>query len=330
MLRGFLVFVSILLAAFAGVKYMCQKSKNVPAAERLMAEAPVIVLKKINEFFDPEQLNAAQGIRSVFPDEDAPEGELAVSSGYLNGADRYSLDLKPLHQRTFLRPEGDKTLMADVMKLQNGQYLYSDFKGHRLVFMGKDGAFVKFSDPALQLQYPIGMDQFSDGTIFLVDYGNDRLVLLSEEGTLLKETKTLGEISLKVPYDVRILNDTAYVVDRLHHRIYAVDQAFNLLRTYDTLEDGKALFHSPQHIDFDSKGRLYVMDTGSKSIKVLNIKTGALIAQLTHPDIHIFRGLTIDHNDRVYIAGFKTGYPKPPTPMAETHAGIIVFDSVDF
>ncbi len=326
---GALVAVLLgVIAVFVWAEKKPQDQASEQAPERVLySAAPVIELQKISEFYNPEVLSAAQGIRIYEPSEQFPNGVLAMASGYLNGSDLYDLSFTPIFTKPYNDAAGNKTLFADVVRLDNGNFAYTDFKGHRVIVMDAKGNEVaRWGEGDLNL--PIGIDQFDDGRVFVVDYGNDKLRLYSPEGALLKTVDSLNDEALKTPYDVRIHDKKAYLVDRTRHRILVLDEQLNLLSTIEKSDQGDFYFNHPQHIDFDSKGRLYVMDTKSKSIKIVNPETGLVVASLTHPDIWGFRGIAIDHMDRIYLAGFKTGYPAAGELLKEDHAGIIIFEKI--
>lgn len=324
-----LVCSAVLMIALIGVvTIFAFKSSEVD--ERILYDgAPIIELNKIDEFYDPDVLHAAQGMRAYGPSDDIKNGILAMASGYLNGADLYDLSFRPVFTKPYNDANGNKTLFADVLRLKNGNFAYTDFKGHRIVVLNADGDEVaKWGEDYLQL--PIGVDQFDDGRILVVDYGNDKLRILSSEGVLLNTIDTIENEKLDTPYDIRIYDQKIYLVDRTKHRILILDNELNLLKIIEKSEDGRFYFNHPQHIDFDSQGRLYVMDTKSKSVKVFDVNAGKIIASLTHPDIFSVRGITIDNNDRIYLAGFKTGYPEKGQTLQESHAGIMRFEKISY
>lgn len=322
---GFLIVVSALSAKLAALRTPLAENIDVVSAGRpLFQGAPVIPLVKIAELYDPKLLNAAQGIRAYPASPAHQAGLLAVASGYLNGADLYDLKLHPIWLKPYRQASGDLTLFADVVRLKDGRFAYTDFKGHRIVILDSKGVELAQWGVGL-LHLPIGIDQFDDGEIVVADYGNDVLRLLTPEGQLVRTLANPGGLDVEQPYDVRIRSDKLYLVDRQKHRILKLDRQFNLLRTFETAPDGTFLFDHPQHIDFDSSGRLYVMDTRSNSVKVIDPESGEVVARLTHPDIYGDRGLAIDHDDRIYIAGFRKAALADDGNISENEAGIMVF-----
>lgn len=298
-------------------------------AERpLYSGAPNLELTKISEFFEPDLLNAAQGIRAYGPDDKHPNGLLPLASGYLGGAEIYDLDLKRIRSRPYTTGDGRLTLFADVVRLADGRFAYTDFRGNRIVVLSPEGREVaQWGGDVLKL--PIGIDQFSDGTIVVADYGNDLLRVFSPKGELMETIATPGGERIRNPYDLRIRKDQVILVDRTEHRILVLDRNFSLVRIIDKARDGTFLFNHPQHIDFDSKGRLYVMDTRTDSIKVIDVTKGVLLARLVHPDIYLDRGIAIDHEDRIYVSGFRSADRNKGGELTESDAGIMVFGAID-
>lgn len=335
---GFRVLVglcALLIIAFLSVEVVSNGTQAAAdpglavASRPLFQGAPLVPLRKVAELYDPRILNAAQGIRAYGPSADQQGSRLAVASGYLNGADLYDLELRPVWLKPYRKAEGDLTLFADVVRLKDGRYAYTDFKGDRIVVIDAKGVDdAQWGVGVLHL--PIGIDQFDDGAIVVADYGNDLLRLFSPEGKLIRTVANPGELGVQQPYDVRVHKNSLYLVDRQRHRILKFDRALKLVRLFETAPDGTFLFNHPQHIDFDSHGRLYVMDTRSNSVKVIETETGVVVATLTHPDLYADRGIAIDHQDRIYVAGFRKAALSDDAKLAEDEAGIMVFAPVAF
>lgn len=322
---SFLVVVSALSPKIAVLQTPLVENIDAVATNRPLFQAALeIPLIKIAELYDPKLLNAAQGIRAYPASPDHQAGLLAVASGYLNGADLYDLKLRPIWLKPYRQASGDLTLFADVVRLKDGRFAYTDFKGHRIVVLDSKGVELAQWGVGL-LHLPIGIDQFDDGEIIVADYGNDVLRVLTPQGQLLRTVANPGGLDVRQPYDVRIRSDKLYLVDRQRHRILKLDREFNLLRTFEKAPDGTFLFDHPQHIDFDSSGRLYVMDTRSNSVKVIDPESGEAVAKLTHPDIYADRGIAIDGDDRIHIAGFRKAALADDGNISEDEAGIMVF-----
>lgn len=124
----------------------------------------------------------------------------------------------------------------------------------------------------LDLLFPIGIDQFPNGNILIVDYGNRLLKVLNNKGDLLKTVSEIEGAGYYSPYDARIYGDAIYVVDRGLYRILVLNHDFELIDIIEKSAKGKYFFNYPQHIDFDRSGHLFVMDTNSSSIKVINVQ----------------------------------------------------------
>ena len=222
-----------------------------------------------------------------------------------------------------------KQIFADVVRMKNGNYAHTDFTNSKILISNKNWDFIDQWKEGLGLQQPIGIDQFSDGKIVVIDYGNYGIKLISNKGELIRKIERISGVDMSSPYDVAIHNDKVYIVDRGLYRILVLDKNFELLDVIEKSNKGKYFFIYPQHIDFDSNGNLYVMDTNSNSIKVINVKNKELIATLVHEDININPGIAIDSDNNIYISGFKNfKHSELDQKPIEFFTGIMAFESV--
>ncbi len=105
----------------------------------------------------------------------------------------------------------------------------------------------------------------------------------------------------------------------------------NFLDVIDKSNEGRFFFSYPQHIDFDNNGNLYVMDSNSYSIKVIDIKNKELLATLVHEDLHINSGLAVDSDNNIHISGLKKNRfleKSQDRKPIEFHTGIMTFEGV--
>ncbi len=213
--------------------------------------------------------------------------------------------------------------------MNNGNYAYTDFTNSKILILNKDWEFIEQWGDGLELQQPIGIDQFSDGKIIIIDYGNYGIKLISNKGKLIRKIESIPGVDISSPYDVAIRNDKIYIVDRGAYRILVLNQNFELLDIIEKSKKGKYFFSYPQHIDFDNNGNLYIMDTNSNSVKVINVKNKELIATLVHEDIYKNPGIAIDDDNNIYISGFKDfEYLGADQKPIDFFTGIMVFKNV--
>lgn len=118
-----------------------------------------------------------------------------------------------------------------------------------------------------------------DGSLYVADSGNHRIVHLSADGKVLHTWGTFGDIlqglenappgTFNQPWGVAVGPDgSVYVADTWNHRIqkFTADGEFvTQWGTFGTGQDGYALW-GPRDIVIDGQGRVLVSDTGNKRV----------------------------------------------------------------
>ncbi|MBN1230400.1 MAG: TIGR03663 family protein [Anaerolineales bacterium] len=135
---------------------------------------------------------------------------------------------------------------------------------------------LKAEDQAFQAPRDIAIAP--DGTLYIADSRNHRIVHLSEDGsTVLNNWGTLNEDgnapggTFFEPWGIAVADDGAvFVADTWHHRIqkFTPDGKFITMWGIFDLSEDPAAFWGPRDIEIDSLGRLLVSDTGNKRIRM--------------------------------------------------------------
>lgn len=122
-----------------------------------------------------------------------------------------------------------------------------------------------FGDTAAgPLKSPQDLYRAPNGTFYIADTGNNRIVILNPEG---RPVGTVGkEKELNAPEGVFAADDgTIYVADTQNRRIVVYDKAGNLIRTMgrptSTLLDAK-IDYLPTKLVIDQRGTMYVVNKG--------------------------------------------------------------------
>ncbi len=138
------------------------------------------------------------------------------------------------------------------------------------------------SGPAEQpFQAPRAVAVAPDGTLYVADSGNHRIVHLSADGQVLHTWGTFGDITqgldaappgtFNEPWGVAVGPDgSVYVADTWNHRIqkFTPDGQFvTQWGAFGTGETGYTLW-GPRDIVVDDQGRVFVSDTGNKRVVV--------------------------------------------------------------
>ena len=189
------------------------------------------------------------------------------------------------------------------------------------------------------LDSPRGVAVNSVGDIFISDTGNRQvravvrpseqrariLVTVAGNGEVnySGEDAPAAEATLHFPSDVAIDADrNVYFSDTGNHRVRRVDRSTGIIRTVagtgtiGTQGEGgqgrNAQLDSPEGLAFDSKGRLYIADTGNHRVLRLDVMSGVIRAVVgdgrsensTSTVVSLNRptALAIDAADNLYIA----------------------------
>lgn len=167
----------------------------------------------------------------------------------------------------------------------------------------------------VNFQVPRGVAAGADGTLYVADAGNNRIVKLNPQGELLATWGTLGTEGspgapqFTEPWGVAVAPDgSVYVADTWNHRIQHLSADGEVLATFGS--NGQSLdltqFWGPRDVAVDDQGRVFVVDTGNKRVVVFNADEQPLASfggggvgpgELDEPV-----GIAIGPQGRVYIA----------------------------
>jgi DNA-binding beta-propeller fold protein YncE len=110
--------------------------------------------------------------------------------------------------------------------------------------------------------------------------------------------------------DIYVAESHTDVTDpNLVGRISVFDRTGRFLRTIGRTGMGPGEFRTPHAVEFDSQGRLIVMDRHNHRVQVLT-KEGRFIAE--YPEFGRGSGLAIDANDTIYVADSESDKARHP------------------
>jgi len=156
-----------------------------------------------------------------------------------------------------------------------------------------------------------------DGTVYVADSRNHRILHLDTQGNILREwgsyadgiNTPIGPGTFNEPWGVAVGPDgSVYVTDTWNHRVQKFTADGRFVRTWGTFGQGDTpeSFYGPRGLAVDDKGRVYVTDTGNKRVVVFDAD-GNFVTQFGSAgfDPGTFDepvGIAIDKNGTVYIA----------------------------
>jgi predicted membrane-bound mannosyltransferase/DNA-binding beta-propeller fold protein YncE len=167
------------------------------------------------------------------------------------------------------------------------------------------------------LNAPRSLAFAADGTFYVADSRNHRILHLDEQGNTLHEwgsyadgvNTPAGPGTFNEPWGVAVGPDgSVYVSDTWNHRVQRFTADGRFLTTWGTFGQGETpeSFYGPRGLAVDAKGRVYVTDTGNKRVVVFDANGNFLTqfgsAGFGPGEFDEPVGIAIDRNGVVYVA----------------------------
>ena len=183
-----------------------------------------------------------------------------------------------------------------------------------------DADQIIFSTADLQMNAPRDIAVAPDGTLYVADSGNNRIVHLDTEGNLLHAWGTYGasdytngvmapEGSFNEPWGVAVGPDgSVYVADTWNNRIQKFTAEGEFVTMWGQFGAAESNYHfwGPRGVAVDEKGQVFVTDTGNKRVVIFDGSgnhlavfggAGMGVGQMDEPV-----GIEVDTQGRVYVA----------------------------
>lgn len=224
--------------------------------------------------------------------------EKELGSNPERGFVSYLTGEKP-REKTISKPygiavHGHKFYICDT---DYGAVLEADLKTKRMT------VFVAQGQGVLKMPLNIAID--NEGNVYVADSGRDQVVIYDKNENYVAAIGKLGEMK---PRDVAVSKDRIYVADLQNHNIHVYDRTtrkslFNFPSGSDSTNAQKRLY-SPTNLALDSKGRVYVADTGGFQVQVYDAdgtylwtvgSMGDSLGQFAR-----VKGIAVDHENRLY------------------------------
>lgn len=159
-----------------------------------------------------------------------------------------------------------------------------------------------------KLREPVGIAVSRDGRIFVTDISADMVFVYSAGGALLGTMGAASELDTPSGIAVDDTHKKVYVVDSKKHRVnvYSLDgyAALGVIGSRGIDKEGR--FNFPTNAAVDSRGNLYVADTGNFRVQVFD-KNGKFVRSIgklgvTAGSFARPKGIAVDSENHLYVA----------------------------
>jgi sugar lactone lactonase YvrE len=161
------------------------------------------------------------------------------------------------------------------------------------------------------LRDPKGFTLDREGRLYVVDAGNNNVVVFNPDGTVARMLGRpgSGDGELKEPWGIAVAADgSIFVADTWNHRIQKFDAEGRFITKWGIFEASTApnALYGPRDIAINAAGELLITDTGNKRIQVFDQAgkhlrsfgaEGAGPGQFREPV-----GVAVDRQGRIYVA----------------------------
>ena len=155
------------------------------------------------------------------------------------------------------------------------------------------------------LKMPMNLTVDKNGDCYVADAEREQVVIFDKNGNYLSTIGKQGEMK---PRDVAVSTDRIYIADLMKHEIRVLDKTtrnllFEIPRTEERTNKLHGIF-TPTNLALDSKGNVYVSDTGAFRIQVYdaNGKFVRAIGEMGNSPGQFARvkGIALDRENRLY------------------------------
>jgi len=155
------------------------------------------------------------------------------------------------------------------------------------------------------LDQPLNISADGDGNLYVTDVSRNQVIIFDKDGGYVA---TLGKQGEMKPRDAVASQDRIYVADLQKHDVHVFDKKtrnllFDIPNSQDATNRLRALF-TPTNLALDSKGRLYVSDSGAFHVQLYD-KDGAFLRSVggigdSTGQFARVKGVAVDRDDRLY------------------------------
>lgn len=162
-----------------------------------------------------------------------------------------------------------------------------------------------------QFNTPVGIAVDEQGDIYVADAGNHRIQKLSSLGQPIAQWHTVGSgtgETTEIGYDLALDASGNVYVSEPHpfsdgnDRVQKFSPAGELLATWGGSGVGPGQFNQPTGLAVDSKGNVFVVDSGHSRVQEL-ASTGRFVAQWDAPNgLRFVSKIAVDNHGDLYVS----------------------------
>lgn len=199
------------------------------------------------------------------------DGNIFVAD-YINGLIQ-KFDKNYVHLKTFSDYGVDpgENMESEFMTIYQGRLYMADQGNNRVDVFDLEGNFLFLIGDKNDLDNPQAVKSSSEGDIYVVDMGHDKLLHFDKDGVLQRQYGKSGKLPGEFNKPVGLAVDSygnIYVSEAHNNRIQVFDKNFNLLTYWGSGGTKEGQFNNLHGLLVDERGYVFVADTGNNRIQV--------------------------------------------------------------
>jgi len=166
----------------------------------------------------------------------------------------------------------------------------SDEAAPKVMVFDKTGAYLRqfgtLGTGDGQFAHPRHISLDSDGCIYVVDQGNNRIQKFFNNGTFITKwgSKGAGTGQFNLPVGIAVdENDDVFVIDYNNNRVQKFNDTGRWIITLGQAGNGDGEFNGPIDICFDAQGEFYVSDQGNYRVQKIGQRVEFIKAEPRYP-----------------------------------------------